>query len=435
MVQHHQQKAANRRAHVMTDIDSSLDGAATAFAEGAQYTDPVQWHASAARIRAHDPVHWLEHENFNPFWIVSKHADVMDVERHSNVEFLASPRGILAPKAADAQRVAQGEHRIKSLVVMDGDEHKATRDLAASWFRPSNLRKIEGRLDELTAQAIAKLEAADGEIDFASEVAMEYPLQVILAMMGLPESDYPRMLKLTQELFGAEDPELGRDADNSFAGLEETIAEYFAYFTAITEDRKANPTDDFCSVVANAEFDGEPIGLMEQLGLYLIMATAGHDTTSHSMTGGLHALIEHPDQLARLQAEPDLLVTAVDEMVRWTSPVKHFMRTATCDYPLGGKTILAGQDVFLSYWSANFDDDVFENPRTFDVGRKPNKQIGFGFGAHYCLGAILAKMEISNLFAALAPRIKSIELADGGALSRSAFVSGYKHLPIRYELT
>lgn len=419
----------------MTDIDSSLERAASAFAEGVQYTDAERWHECAARIRAEDPVHWLEHERFNPFWIVSKHADVLDVERHSNVEFLANPRGILAPKEADAQRVAEGGHRIKSLVVMDGDEHKAIRDLAASWFRPSNLRKIEGRLDELTARAIAKLEAADGEIDFVTEVTMEYPLQVILAMMGLPESDYPRMLKLTQELFGAEDPELGRNAEDSMAGLDETIAEYFAYFTAITEDRKANPTDDFCSVVANAEIDGEPIGVMEQLGLYLIMATAGHDTTSHSMTGGLHALIEHPDQLARLQADPGLIDSAVDEMIRWTSPVKHFMRTATRDYELGGKTIREGQDVFLSYWSANHDEDVFDDPWTFDVGRKPNGQIGFGFGAHYCLGAILAKMEIRNLFAALVPRIESIELADGAALSRSAFVSGYKHLPIRFRLT
>jgi cytochrome P450 len=419
----------------MTDIDASLENAATAFVEGVQYTDAEQWHASAAKIRAEDPVHWLEHDDFNPFWVVSKHADVMNVERHSNVEFLANPRGILTTKAGDAQREAEGGHRIKSLVVMDGDEHKSIRDLASSWFRPSNLRKMESRLDELTARAIAKLEAADGEIDFATEVAMEYPLQVILAMMGLPESDYPRMLKLTQELFGAEDPELGRNADDVAAGLEETVMEYFAYFTAITEDRKANPTDDFCSVVANAEIDGEPIGVMEQLGLYVILATAGHDTTSHSMTGGLHALIEHPEQLARLQADPGLLDSTVDEIVRWTSPVKHFMRTATCDYPLGGKTIREGEDVFLSYWSANFDEDVFENPWSFDVGRKPNSQIGFGFGAHYCLGAILAKMEIKNLFAALAPRIKSIELADGAALSRSAFVSGYKHLPIRYELT
>lgn len=415
--------------------DLTLEQAASAFAEGQRYTDAERWHACAAKVRAEDPVHWLEHPDFNPFWVVSKHADVMEVEQRSNTEFLANPRGILTNKAGDARRIAEGEQRIKSLVVMDGPEHKAYRDLAASWFRPSNLRKLEGRLDELTAQAIAKLEAGGGELDFATEVAMEYPLQVILAMMGLPDSDYPQMLKLTQELFGAEDPELARDAEDTAAGLEETIAEFFAYFTAITEDRKANPTDDFCSTVANAEIDGQPIGIMEQLGLYIIVATAGHDTTSHAMTGGLQALIENPDQLVRLQADPELMTTAVDEMIRWTSPVKHFMRTATCDYELGGKTIQEGQDVFLSYWSANRDEDVFPDPWSFDVGRTPNSQIGFGFGAHFCLGAILAKMEIRNLMTALIPRLKSVEFADGVALSKSAFVSGYKHLPIRYELT
>lgn len=418
----------------MTDLDSSLHEAASAFADGLRYTDAERWHASAAKIRAEDPVHWLEHERVNPFWILSKHGDVMEVEQRTNDEFLANPRGILAPKEMDARRLAEGEQRIKSLVVMDGLEHKAYRDLAASWFRPSNLRKLESRLDELTAQAIAKLEAADGEIDFATEVAKEYPLQVILAMMGLPESDYPTMLKLTQELFGPEDPDLARNAEDGAAGLDETIAEFFAYFTAITEDRQANPTDDFCSVVANAEINGEPIGVMEQLGLYIIAATAGHDTTSHAMSGGLHALIENPDQLARLQADPELLTTAVDEIVRWTTPVKHFMRTATCDYELGGKTILEGQDVLLSYWSANHDEDVFANASNFDVGRTPNNHLGFGFGVHFCLGAILAKMELKSLFAALVPRIKSIELADGAALSRSAFVSGYKNVPIRFEL-
>ncbi|MEZ5226278.1 MAG: cytochrome P450 [Acidimicrobiales bacterium] len=418
----------------MTTTDLSLEEAGHAFLDSWSYTDPERWHRAAAKIRAEDPVHWVEHPNVHPFWIVSKHADVMEVERHHE-QFLNEPRGILGSKKADDQRAASGDHRIKSLVVMDGPEHKAHRDLAASWFRPGNLRRMQGRLDDLTAQAIQKMEDAGGEMDFATDLAVQYPLQVILAMMGLPESDYPRMLKLTQELFGAEDPELARDADDSLAGLDETIADFFNYFNGITADRQANPTEDFCSVVANAEIDGEPIGVMAQLGLYIIAATAGHDTTSHAMAGGLQALAEHPDQLARLQANPDLMPTAVDEIVRWTSPVKHFMRTATVDYELGGKTIKAGDDVFLSYWSANRDEDLFEDPFTFDVGRRPNNQLGFGFGVHFCLGAILAKMELTSLFTELVPRLSSLELGEGATLSRSAFVSGYKHLPIRYQLT
>ncbi len=151
------------------------------------------------------------------------------------------------------------------------------------------------------------------------------------------------------------------------------------------------------------------------------------------MTGGLHALAENPDQLARLQADPDLIDTAVDEIVRWTSPVKRFMCTAVRDYELGGKTIKAGDDVFLSYWSANQDEALFKNPFSFDVGRRPNSQLGFGFGVHFCPGAILAKMELKSLFAELVPRLESVEILGGEALSRSSFVSGYKHLPIRYE--
>jgi cytochrome P450 len=153
------------------------------------------------------------------------------------------------------------------------------------------------------------------------------------------------------------------------------------------------------------------------------------------MSGGLHALLERPDELARLQADPSLLSTAVDEMIRWTSPVKHFMRTATEDYEIRGTTVKAGQDVLLSYWSANRDEDVFTDPFRFDVGRTPNKHLAFGFGIHYCLGAMLARMELKTLFGALLPRLRHIELAGEPALTRSTFVSGLKRLPIRYELT
>ncbi|MFV0259156.1 MAG: cytochrome P450 [Acidimicrobiales bacterium] len=369
------------KAESMTS-DMTLDEASRAFVESKRYTDADRWHQAAAVIRAEDPVHWVEHPDVYPFWVVTSHAEVMEVELHDE-EFIAGPRGILGSREADDNRATHGTHRIKSLVVMDGKEHKDYRDLAASWFRPSNLRKMTGRLDQLTVEAMTKLEAAGGEIDFATDVAMEYPLQVILAMMGLPQSDYPRMLQLTQELFGPEDPEYARDAEDSLAGIDDTIRDFFSYFNSITEDRKARPTGDFCSIVANAEIDGEPIGVMEQLGLYIIAATAGHDTTSHAMTGGLQALIQHPDQLKKLQEQPELMPYAVDEMIRWTSPVKHFMRTATCDYELGGKTIKKGQDVLLAYWSANRDEAVFDDPFTFDVGRKTNRHVAFGVGTHF----------------------------------------------------
>jgi cytochrome P450 len=416
------------------DIDPNgltLDECGQAFLTGVSFTDEHFFHTVTTRLRHEDPVHWVEHPDFNPFYVLTKHADILEVELHQN-EFLNAPRAILGDKAADDMRAMQG-HLVKSLVQMDDPEHRSHRNLTAEWFLPKNLAKLDGRLAELAERSVQQMVDAGGEIDFAGEIAMQYPLYVILAILGLPEADYPRMLKLTQELFGAEDPDFKRD-DDAMAGLIQTVADFVAYFDGITADRKANPTDDLASVIANGIIDGEPIGHKEQLGYYIIAATAGHDTTSNSMSGGMLALLQNPDQLARLQADPSLMATAVDEMIRWTSPVKHFMRTATVDYDVHGTTVKAGQDVLLSYWSANRDEDVFDDPFRFDVGRTPNKHLAFGFGVHYCLGAMLARMEMKALFSALLPRLKSVELAGEPELVRSTFVSGLKKLPIRYQL-
>jgi cytochrome P450 len=412
--------------------DLTLEQAGQAFLTGVTFQDEALFHAVAAKLRHEDPVHWVEHPDFNPFYVLTKHADILDVELHP-AEFLNAPRAILGHKAADEQRALQG-HLVKSLVQMDDPEHRLHRNLTADWFLPKNLAKLQGRLDELAQRSVQQMVDAGGEVDFARDIAMQYPLYVILAILGLPESDYPRMLQLTQELFGAEDPDFKR-ADDAMASLIQTVAEFVAYFDGITADRQAHPTEDLASVIANAMVEGNPIGHKEQLGYYIIAATAGHDTTSNSMSGGMHALISNPDQLARLQADPSLMPTAIDEMIRWTSPVKHFMRTATVDYDIRGTTVKAGQDVLLSYWSANRDEDVFADPFTFDVGRTPNKHLAFGFGIHYCLGAMLARMEMKSLFGALLPRLQHIELTGEPQLTRSTFVSGLKHLPIRYQLS
>jgi cytochrome P450 len=412
--------------------DLTLEQAGQAFLTGVTFQDEALFHAVATKLRHEDPVHWVEHPDFNPFYVLTKHADILDVELHP-AEFLNAPRAILGHKAADEQRALQG-HLVKSLVQMDDPEHRLHRNLTADWFLPKNLAKLQGRLDELAQRSVQQMVDAGGEVDFARDIAMQYPLYVILAILGLPESDYPRMLQLTQELFGAEDPDFKRE-DDAMASLIQTVAEFVAYFDGITADRQAHPTEDLASVIANAMVEGNPIGHKEQLGYYIIAATAGHDTTSNSMSGGMHALISNPDQLARLQADPSLMPTAIDEMIRWTSPVKHFMRTATVDYDIRGTTVKAGQDVLLSYWSANHDEDVFADPFTFDVGRTPNKHLAFGFGIHYCLGAMLARMEMKSLFGALLPRLQHIELAGEPQLTRSTFVSGLKHLPIRYQLS
>jgi cytochrome P450 len=262
-----------------------------------------------------------------------------------------------------------------------------------------------------------------------------------MEILGVPREDEPRMLKLTQELFGAQDPELNRskgavdDSAEALAMLQGVLADFFMYFNAITEARRANPTDDLATVIANAQIDGQPIGAFEAMSYYVIVATAGHDTTSSSTAGAVWGLIENPDQLAALKADPSLISGLVDEAIRFTTPVKHFMRSATADAEVGGKTIRKGDWLWLAYPSGNRDEAVFENPDAFRVDRKPNRHLAFGYGAHLCLGQHLAKMEMRILFEELIPRLTSLEAAGPARRSHGNFVGGPKSLPIRYSMT
>jgi cytochrome P450 len=204
--------------------------------------------------------------------------------------------------------------------------------------------------------------------------------------------------------------------------------------SALTASRRENPTEDLASAIANGTIDGELMSDMDTVSFYVILASAGHDNTKDAISGGLRALIDNPDQLARLQADPSLMGTAVEEMIRWTTPVKEFMRTATADTEIRGVPIAKGDSVYLAYVSANRDDEVFTDPFRFDVGRDPNKHLAFGYGVHFCLGAALARMEMNSLFTELVSRLESIELAGEPELSATTFVGGLKHLPIRYSL-
>ena len=412
------------------------------FVDPAAYADDERFHRACALLRRDDPIHLVEHPDYPPFFAITRHADVYEIELHPKA-FHNAPVSILADRVTLAQQEATGS-LLRTLIHMDDPDHKAHRALTADWFKPRSLARLDDRLAELARRSVARMEQLDGECDFARDIAMQFPLQVILSILGLPESDYPRMLQLTQELFGAEDPELSRGKDP--ADVLQVLQDFVAYFNALTEDRRAHPADDLASSIANgrlggsdADASGEPMGIIETISYYIIVATAGHDTTSSAMAGGVQALIEHPDQLQRLRDgmhdDPGLLDSAVDEIVRWVTPVKHFMRNATERYVVGGHEFQPGDMLLLSYPSANRDEAVFDDPFRFDIGRSPNPHLAFGFGAHYCLGAKLAKMEIRALLTELVPRLRSIELAGEPALSHTTFVGGLKHLPIRYELT
>jgi len=273
----------------------------------------------------------------------------------------------------------------------------------------------------------------DGRCDFVGDVALHYPLQVILSILGLPEEDYGRMLTLTQELFGAEDPDIARMGEDQ--STLEVILDFVDYFTALAGERRAEPTGDLASVIANAELDGALLPDMDMLGHYVIIATAGHDTTSNAIGGGLLALLEQPDQLALLQARPELIDNAADELIRWTSPVKHFMRTCRTPFTIRDVTFQPGDLLYLSYASANRDEDVFPDASRLDVTREnAASHLAFGFGRHFCLGAHLARMEIRALFKELLGRLEHIEPAGEPTWIRAHFVQGPKSVPITYRL-
>jgi cytochrome P450 len=412
----------------------TVDEAGRALADPTAYADDRRLHDAMTLLRREAPVHRVEDApGYNPFWAITKHADVLEIERNHAL-FLNAPRPLLGTAEFDQinrERAEQGI-ALRTLIHMDDPDHRVIRAIGADWFRPKAMRALEPRIKELAKRYVDRLAELGGECDFVQQAAVHYPLYVILSLLGLPESDFDRMLKLTQELFGGDDSDMRRGTTP-----EEQLAvllDFFAYFQELTEARRKNPTDDLASAIANARIDGEPLNDFDTASYYVIIATAGHDTTSSTISGGLHALIEHPDQLERLRSDPALMPLAVDEMIRWVTPVKEFMRTASEDYDLRGVTIRKGESVLLSYPSANRDEEVFDDPFRFDVGRDPNKHLAFGFGVHYCLGAALARIEVRAFFEELLPRLESIELAGTPESTATTFVGGLKRLPVRYSL-
>jgi cytochrome P450 len=420
------------------------DELAWAVVDPKAYADQVRTDGAFARIRAEFPLAKTNLDDFDSFWVVSKHADILEISRQNDLFHNGDLAATLTNKAADA--IVRGQtggspHLIRTLVQMDAPDHPKFRVMTQAWFMPQNLRKLEVRVREIAKSYVDKMAGMNGECDFLNDVALFFPLRVIMEILGVPEEDEPRMLKLTQELFGAQDREMNRSGEEGMANVEKALADlqnvlmdFFLYFNQITEARRAMPTDDVATVIANAKIDGQDIGAFEAVSYYTIIATAGHDTTSSSTAGGMFGLINNPDQLAAVKADLSLIPGLVDESIRMTTPVKHFMRSATADYELRGQQIKKGDWLFLAYPSGNRDEEVFEDPYDFKIDRTPNKHLAFGYGSHLCLGQHLAKMEMRIFWEELLPRLKSVELAGQAKLTEANFVGGLKSLPIRYVM-
>ena len=270
-------------------------------------------------------------------------------------------------------------------------------------------------------------------------VSAPYPLHVVMQILGVPEEDEPKMLFLTQQMFG------GQDEDLSGSGMKDmtpeqitaivagAVQEFEGYFAKLAADRRANPTDDVASVIANATVDGEPLNDRDMAGYYIIVASAGHDTTSASTAGAMHALAQDPDQFARLKADRDLLPGIVEEAIRWTTPVQHFMRTAAEDTEIGGQKIAKDDWLMINYVAANHDPAQFDDPRRFDASRSPNRHMAFGAGAHQCLGLHLARLEMTCLFNALADRIARINPAGLPQHARNSTIHSFASVPVSVD--
>ncbi|MFZ9394553.1 MAG: cytochrome P450 [Erythrobacter sp.] len=407
-----------------------------------------QWDAlldTFDRLRIEAPVARVEPDDgqlFDPFWLITRYDDVMRISK-DNATFLNNPRPVVFSfrQAIGFSRQATGSNMlVDSLVVFDPPIHPKYRRLTQDWFMPRNLQKMEAEIRTIAQATVDRLVAASGAgetVDFVKLVSGPYPLHVVMQILGVPEQDEPRMQMLTQQLFG------GQDKDLSGTGLDQmtpdqvvqlvagAVKSFEDYFAALAADRRANPTDDVASVIANATVDGAPLPDRDMAGYYIIVATAGHDTTSASTAGAMMALAQDPEQWARVKSDRSLLPGIVEEAIRWTTPVQHFMRTAAKDVEIGGQLIRKGDWLMINYVAANHDPAQFANPRKFDAARSPNRHLAFGAGAHQCLGLHLARMEMKILFETLLDRIERIELAGEAKRATSTFVGGLKTLPVR----
>jgi len=407
------------------------------------YQDRRRSDEDFTRLRAESPLAVAQPDGFDPFWVVTRFDDIQAVEKQNELFHNGDRSTVVTTIEADRkvrQMMGGSPHLVRSLVQMDNPDHFAYRRLTQAWFLPQNLRGLEARIREIARGFVDRMAEHGGRCDFARDVAFLYPLHVIMEVLGVPECDEPRMLKLTQELFGSADPDVNRsgqqltDTDQALASLQATVMDFMTYFNAMTEDRRKNPRNDLASVIANGAIEGQPLGHLEAMSYYIIAATAGHDTTSNTTAGGLWALCDHPEQFARLKADLSLIPGHVEESIRWETPVKHFMRTATDDAELAGQKIARGDWLMLCYPSGNRDEAHFTDPFRYDIARSPNKHVAFGYGAHVCLGQHLARMEMRILWEELLPRLESVELDGTPTRTAASFVCGPKSVPIRYRM-
>ena len=410
--------------------------------DGTDLIDPRSYeaqgtpHRTFTELRRSDPLPFCEPNGFENFWAVTRHADICEISKQPNL-FLNS-KGIVI--LDDDQQISRDEGigAMRTIIEMDPPEHVTYRKVTSAWFTPRALGRLNDLIENSARHLVDSLAgpSGDGECDYAIDVAAAHPLRILCSVLGVPREEEGRVLRLTNQLFAADDPELQRSAEDRNAAMRELGFELFEFFSKVIEDRRANPRDDLASIIANAKIGDEPMGPMETFGYCLIIFTAGHDTTKNALVGAMEAFLNNPEQLDRLRRGGDEIIdSAVEESVRWVTPVNYMKRTAARETTLRGRTIAEGDQLVLFYASANRDEEVFEDPFDFRIDRTPNPHLGFGIGEHFCLGAHLARRSQAALLRQLATRLESVERIGDPEQIRSSFVVGLKHLPVRYRFT
>jgi cholest-4-en-3-one 26-monooxygenase len=374
-------------------------------------------------LRAESPVHWNAMPGDDGVWSVLRYKDVFDVSLDQKTFSSARAGAILRTMQPEEYEVQKN-----LLINLDPPGHTKHRRLVSLGFSAKVIRNLERHVREITTDIVDEI-APLGACDFVDRVSAELPLQVIVEMVGVPKADRRKVLDWTNTMIAFDDPEYG--AASPEAGRM-AAAELFMYANELAEDREKNPREDLVSILMQAEIEGERLSRADFSGFFMLLLVAGNETTRNLISGGMLALIEHPDQRARLMADRSLLPSAIEEMLRWVSPVNVFRRTATRDTEIGGQAIREGDKVALFYASANRDDAKFENPNTFDITRSPNDHLAFGIGPHFCLGANLARLEIRVMFEEILRRLPDIELAGKPERLRSYFINGIKRMPVRF---
>jgi cholest-4-en-3-one 26-monooxygenase len=396
-------------------------------------------HKEWAYLRKHAPVFRCERSYlFEPFWAITRHADIITIGTQPRI-FLNGPRLLIVTR--EYEQAGNGEPQqpgggqqlpFRHLLDMDPPDHAAYRGLVNKRFTPRAVGELQPQIEEIT-RAILDDAMRSNACDFVADVSSRLPLAVIAEQLGVPRQDWEMLFKWTNETIGGADPEFQRGTT-----LQETMDRarigLFNYFNDMVEKRRKEPKDDLTSVIANSTLEGQPLPTLELLSYFFLLVVAGNETTRNATSGGLLAFIENPDQWRRLKANPSLIMPAVEEIVRWTTPVIQFARTAKEDTEIRGQKIAAGDTLCLFYPSANRDEEVFDEPFRFDIGRDPNPHLAFGIGEHFCLGANLARLELAVIFRQLAERLEQVELAGPVERLRSSFVGGIKHMPIRYQM-